>query len=40
MKYDLILYVGQLELADFLFEGWVIYPYEHGLLDGPGGGGM
>ena len=28
--------MGQLESAQALIEGWVIDPYEHGLLDGPG----
>ena len=28
--------MGQLELAQIPVEGWVIDPYEHDLLDGPG----
>ena len=29
------LYVGQLELATVLIEGWIIYSDVHDLLDGP-----
>ena len=33
---DFIPDVGQLEFAQVATEGWVINPYEHGLLEGPG----
>ena len=35
IKQDLIPYVGQLELANIPFEGYIIDPGIHGLLDGP-----
>ena len=35
---DLIPYVGQLVLPIIPAEGWVINPYEYGLLDDPGDG--
>ena len=28
--------MGELELAQSPVEGWIINPYEHGFLDGPG----
>ena len=33
---DFIPDVGQLQLSQIPTEGWIIDPYEHGLLDGPG----
>ena len=33
---DLIPDMGQLEFAQIAIEGWVINPYEHGILDGSG----
>ena len=35
-RQDLIPDVGQLKPAQVPIEGWVIDPYEHGLLNGPG----
>ena len=33
-EWDLIPYLGQMELANVPSEGWVIDPDKHGLLDG------
>ena len=38
VEQDLIPYVGQWVLANVPVEGWIIDPYEHSLLDGPGQG--
>ena len=35
---DLIPYVGQLLHTNVIVEGWIIGPYEHGLLKGPSNG--
>ena len=38
VEQGLILYVGQLVLANVSLQGWIIGPYEHSLLDGPSNG--
>ena len=33
---DIIQYLGQLVLPNISIEGWIIDPYVHSFLDGPG----